>query len=246
MRVSFIASCALAAVSLLAFAQGSETSGFFANRSAEELAALDRGEVVSGRLSDWNRMSLGTAGGAADAVRSRIAALKPNYVAEFLAVAPETGARLERLASALGDVKEYTSMAYHSPRYDKDFPLFDKMEVESRRPVPGGEHIDASAHMQPFEDFEAGYEYVLAGDELAFSSGNRTELRYGGFSAVKPGDMAWCIVARSSGGRTYFYGIGAMRAFDALGLARPRLEPSFDGRVESFMKYMYERMKGSK
>ena len=236
----------LLAAAGLAFAQTMLLSGFFANRSAEDLAALERGEIISGKLSDWRKMSLGAAGPAAEAVRFRIAALKPNYVAEFLAVAPERSAGLERLASALGDVKEYTSMAYHSPRYDKDFPLFDKMNVESRRAVSGGEHIDASAHMQPFEDFEAGYEYVLAGDELSFSSENRSELRYGGFSAVKPGDMAWCIVARRSGGKAYFYGIGAMRAFDALGLARPRLEPSFDGRVESFMKYMYCKMKGTK
>ena len=116
-------------------------------------------------------------------------------------------------------------MAYHSPRYDKDFPLFDKMNVESRKAVSGGEHIDASAHMQPFEDFEAGYEYVLAGDELSFSSENRSELRYGGFSAVKPGDMAWCIVARRSGGKAYFYGIGGCEPSTHSALPAPGSSP---------------------
>ena len=47
MRISFPVACALAAVSGLAFAQGSVPGGFFANRSAEDLASLERGEVVA-------------------------------------------------------------------------------------------------------------------------------------------------------------------------------------------------------
>ena len=55
----------LLAAAGLAFAQAMLLSGFFANRSAEDLAALERGEIISGKLSDWRKMSLGAAGPAA-------------------------------------------------------------------------------------------------------------------------------------------------------------------------------------
>ena len=219
-------------------------AGYFANRSAGELAALDRGEIITGKIADWKRMSLGAEGGEADRLRARIADLKPNYIIEFLAEIPAGGGELERLAAALGRVQDYLSMVYHSPRYDKDFPLFDKMVVESRKSAPGGEIIESSQHMQPFEDFEARYEYRLSGDVLSFESENTSELRYSGFSAVRPGRMTWSILARRSEGRLYFYGIGAMQAFDAFGAVRDRLEPSFMGRVEAFMGYMWGKTKG--
>jgi hypothetical protein len=242
-----VSASVLVCLSGAAYAEGggaTRTAAFFANRSAGELAALDRGEVIAGKLSDWKKMSLGAEGEEAERLRARIADLKPNYVTEFLAEIPAGGGELERLAAALGRVQDYLSMVYHSPRYDKDFPLFDKMVVESRKSAPGGEIIESSQHMQPFEDFEARYEYRLSGDVLSFESENTSELRYSGFSAVRPGRMTWSILARRSEGRLYFYGIGAMQAFDAFGAVRDRLEPSFMGRVEAFMGYMWGKTKG--
>jgi hypothetical protein len=227
-----------------AFAEDPGVQAYFKNRSPEELLALERGDILVGKLSDWRKMGLGASGQAADRLRERIAALRPNYVTEFMAVTQADDGALDRLAAALGDVKDYVTIVYHSKRYDHDFPLFDKMTVRSRKALPGGERIESSQHMMPFEDFDAGYEYSLSGDELYFDSQNSSSLRYGGFSAVKPGDMVWSIYALRSGGSVYFYGIGAMSAFDAFGIVRDRLETSFIGRVESFMRYMYGRMKG--
>ena len=84
--------------------------GFFVNRSAEEVAALDRGEIIVGKLADWRAMGLGAAGVHPDALRARIAALKPNYVTEFMAVAPSDSLSSERLDSALRDVEGYLSV----------------------------------------------------------------------------------------------------------------------------------------
>jgi hypothetical protein len=239
-----VSALALTDLSGFAAAEGAGAAGFFANRSAEELAALDRGEFIVGKLSDWKKMGLGAPGAEADSLRSRIAGLRPNYITEFLAEIPAKGGELERLAAALGKVQDFKAMVYHSKRYDKDFPLFDKMIVESRASGPGGEVIVSSQHMQPFEDFEARYEYRLSGDILSFESGNTSELRYFGISAVRPGEMTWSILALRSEGRLYFYGVGAMQAFDAFGAARERLEPSFMGRVEAFMGYMWGKTKG--
>ena len=199
-RSIWLIALALAVLSGFAAAEGAGAgaAGFFANRSVEELAALDRGELIVGKLSDWKKMGLGVSGVEADSLRSRIAGLRPNYITEFLAEIPAKGGELERLAAALGKVQDFKAMVYHSKRYDKDFPLFDKMIVESRASGPGGEVIVSSQHMQPFEDFEARYEYRLSGDLLSFESGNTSELRYFGISAVRPGEMTWSILARRS------------------------------------------------
>ena len=223
--------------------EGPAASDYFVNRSYAELAALDRGETLVGAIADWRKMSLGAAGGSADILRRKVSELRPNYITEFLAVAPAGGGELERLKAALGGVEGYTSIVYLSKRYNMNFPLFDKMVVRSRMAVPGGEAIESSQHMLPFEDFDARYEYALVGDELRFTSENTGTLRYSGFPAVAKGDMVWSILARRAGARVYVYGVGAMRAFDAFGAARPRMEVSFIGRVESFMRYMFGKMK---
>lgn len=216
--------------------------GFFVNRSAEEVAALDRGEIIVGKLADWRAMGLGAAGVHPDALRARIAALKPNYVTEFMAVAPSDSLSLERLDSALRDVEGYLSVPYLSKRYNQVLPFFDKMTITSRKASAGGETIETRQHMLPFEDFDARYDYSLAGDELSYWCQNLSELKYSGFSAVRPGNMIWSLYARRVGDRCYVYGIGATRAFDALGVLRARLEMAIDGRVESFMRYMFAKM----
>ena len=123
--------------------------GFFVNRSAEEVAALDRGEIIVGKLADWRAMGLGAAGVHPDALRARIAALKPNYVTEFMAVAPSDSLSLERLDSALRDVEGYLSVPYLSKRYDQVLPFFDKMTITSRKASAGGETIETRQHMLP-------------------------------------------------------------------------------------------------
>jgi hypothetical protein len=225
-------------------AEGMGASLYFQNRSVDELAALERGEVVTGTPKDRSKLGLAAPGAAADRLRSRIAALRPNYVTEFMAVAPADDRTLPRLMSALRDVEKYKSIIYTAKRGNVDFPLFDKMIVTSRMAAPGGEVLETAQHMMPFEDFTARNEYVLVGDELTFLSENTSPLRYFGFSAVRPGDMVWSIWARRSGDRCYFYGIGAMGAFDGFGAARERLEPSFVGRVGSFMTFMHKAMRG--
>lgn len=219
--------------------QGVGASAFFANRTAEDTAALDRGELLVDRLADWRKMGLGAQGDAAEALRSQIAKLKPNYAIEIMAATKSDDGTLDRLRAALSDVKGYVSIVYLSPKYNATFPLFDTMTIKSRVVTPGGEAIDSTQHMQPFEDFDAHYQYVSSGDELVFSSSNTSTLKYFGYSAVPVGNMIWSIYARRIGNKFYFYGIGAMRVFDFFGAARDRLEPSFMGRVESFMRYMY-------
>jgi hypothetical protein len=119
------------------------------------------------------------------------------------------------------------------------------MTIKSRSAIAGGEKVESTQHMQPFEDFDAEDEYSLSGDELFFESLNASTLKYFGHSAVQPHNMVWSIYAIRSGDRCYFYGIGAMGIFDFFGAARDRLEPSFLGRVESFMKYMCGKMQGA-
>ena len=56
-----------------------------------------------------------------------------------------------------------------------------------------------------------------------------------------PGDMVWRLEAYAEEDRWILYGIGAVKAFDMLGLLRDRLSESFMGRIEAFFGYMYKK-----
>jgi hypothetical protein len=235
-----------------AFALGGALAGaqegaaaFFQGLSKDELAALDRGEVLVRGADGSGKLALAASGAYPDRFRSRIASLEPNYLTQVMAVVEGGSEGIESLRRSLSDVAGYTKIIYHSPRYDADFPLFDKMVLKSRQSAPGGEAVETTQHMLPFEEFGSAYEYEASADELYFESSNTTSLRYSGFEAVKKGDMAWCLYAKASGGRVYYYGAGAMRVFDFFGAARGRLEPSFTGRVEAFMRFMSGKIKGA-
>jgi len=90
----------LAALTWAAFGQEAGAGAFFKNRSAAELAALDGGQVLVGKLADWRKMGLGATGAAADALRARVTALRPNYVTEFMAVTQSRDDTLDRLKTA--------------------------------------------------------------------------------------------------------------------------------------------------
>jgi hypothetical protein len=187
---------------------------------------------------------------AADALRSKVVSLKPNYLTEVLASVPAADERtataiLERLASTFADPMGYVGIPYRSKRNRKTYDLFDKMEVQARASLPGGESIEVLQHMEPFDDFRACYEYNLEGSALRFTGSNLDPIIYSyrKFKAVSPGGMVWAIYAFRDGGRVLFYGVGAVKAFDLFGALRDRLEASFMGRVEAFFTAMCSKMR---
>jgi hypothetical protein len=218
--------------------------------SAAEAAKLESGAILIRNVADPSLLALAAEGFAADALRSKIAGLKPNYLTEVLASVPaadeKTGsAILERLAATFADPKGYVGIPYRSKRNRKTYDLFDKMEVLTQAALPGGESIEVLQHMEPFDDFRARYEYRLEGSSLRFTGSNLDPIIYSyrKFKAVSPEGMVWAIYAFRDGGRVLFYGVGAVKAFDLFGALRDRLEPSFTGRVEAFFTAMSSKMK---
>lgn len=242
--------------------------------NAAELAVLDGGRAVVRTVRDPKKLALAVPGPEADALRTRIAKLKPNYTTEVIAIqAAETEAQaaalLERLAAALSDVPGYVGIRYYSTRQKTDYDLFDKMEISSRSRLPGGEAIEVVQHMEPFDDFGARYEYRLtdatgapaavasspgaapggqapaAASALAFYGENLGPIVYSyrNFKAVTPGNMVWGLYAFRDGDRVVFYGIGAVKAFDMMGIFRDRLEASFTGRMTAFFTAMSEKLR---
>lgn len=215
---------------------------------AEDLAGLGRGEAVIREVGDARALSLTASGANADEIRSRVAALKPNYLSEVMFSAPAAEGAVDSLARALADVKGYTSIRYWSKRQRTTYDLFDKMEISSRTAVPGGERIEVLQHMEPFADFGCRYAYWIAAPapgkspELFFECENTSPISYKGVSAVSPGHMLWMLYAFPSQGRIVFYGVGAVRAFDMFGVIRDRLETSFMGRVEAFFGHMSKKL----
>jgi hypothetical protein len=218
---------------------------------SEDGARLGRGEALVRTVDDPAKLSLAASGELADELRSRIAALDPNYLSEVILVIPYRKGAIEGLAAALADVEGYRSIEYYSKRQKNSYELFDKVEVRARRREAGGEVIEAWQHMEPFSEYGSTYRYSLtpspAGDgkELFFIGENTSPISYKGVQAVRSGNMAWILYAFPSGDKIVFYGVGGVRAFDMLGTLRDRLEASFIGRVESFFGYMSRKLKGS-
>jgi len=97
--------------------------------------------------------------------------------------------------------------------------------------------------MKPFEDYKASYEYRISADSLIFRSVNLSHIAYKGIRSVAPGNMKWYLYVFHSDGFLVYYGIGAVKAFDMVGLIRDRLEVSFIGRVGAFFDYMSTQLR---
>lgn len=221
----------------------------FTDLSLEDTETLLRGEPLIRSIRSPARMGLAAKGSAAYEVRERIASLKPNYLTELMLVidaGSESGvsAHLDRLVAALADVERYVKIPYWSRKNQTTYDLFDRMTILSRTPRRGGEQIEVLQHMEPFDDFKARYEYRREGGELRFSSSSAETIVYSymKFSAVAPGNMLWELYAFRDGANLVVYGIGAVKAFDMMGLFRDRLEPSFMGRIEAFFLHVARRM----
>jgi len=223
----------------------------FRGLTGAELERIGKCQTVIRPVGDFRKLALAMPGTFADEVRARVAAIKPNYVTEVVSVIPvqdaaAAGATLRRLASALADPKGFIGIPYWSRQQQKTYDLFDRMDIVSRKPAPGGEVVEVVQHMEPFDDFGALYDYRLE----ASSAGLASSLRFSGvnlgpiiysyrnFKAVQPGAMVWELYAFRDGASVVFYGVGAVKAFDLFGAARSRLEASFMGRVEAFFGYM--------
>jgi len=218
--------------------------------SSSELDKLAKGEAVIRSVPDYRKLALSVAGSDADELRSSVASVHPNYTTEVIATFPvvddeAASALMARLVALLADPKGYVGIPFWSKRQQKTYDLFDKMDVSSRKPTAGGEEIVATQHMEPFDAFQARYEYSLKGAALRFSAKNLGPIIYSyqKFKAVTPGNMLWSLYAFRDGDRVVFYGVGAVKAFDLFGAFRDRLETSFMGRVEAFFGYMSKKMR---
>ncbi|MHB8129605.1 MAG: DUF6675 family protein [Mobilitalea sp.] len=226
-------------------------AGVFDQVSETEIKSLDRGEAIIRPLRDVNRMGLSPqVSQEAKELRARVLKLKPNYITEFMQVISvadlgESVAIQDKLVKALADVKGYIKIPYWSERFQTTYDLFDKMIIVDSRKTEDEYTIEVLQHMKPFNDFRAEYRYSYRHGFVRFSSVNLEPIVYtpNNFSSVSPGGMIWELYAFESAGKLNVYGIGAVKAFDFLGIFRDRLEPSFMGRVKAFFEYVSQKMK---
>mgnify|MGYP001766250866 CR=1 FL=1 len=249
-RYAFLA-CALACAAAGGAAAQAVPVGLPLSLKAEDSARLAKGEAVIREVRSYRDLALTAEGGSAEALRSKIKDLKPNYLSEVIALIPRREGLIESLAAKLGDVKGYVGIRYWSKRQQTYYDLFDKVEIQSRKAVPGGEEVEVLQHMEPFTEYGCRYSYRVspsgrgAGSELYFSCENTGKIGYSyqGIDAVSPGNMAWMLYAFPAGDWIVFYGVGGVKAFDMFGVIRDRLKTSFLGRIEAFFGAMIERIK---
>ena len=211
--------------------------------SADDNARLSAGEAIIRPVANRKRLALAAADPAAAALRAAVNALKPNYLSELIAVMPDDGGSLDRLAAALLDVEGYNGIQYWSKRQQTHYDLFDRMRVTSRTAAADGQTVDTVQHMEPFADYAARYRLSLAGDagaRVLYYTGTNLQplVYYGNVRALGPEEQLWLLYAREIDGKIVFYGVGAFKAFDMFGLIRDRLESSLLGRVEAFFTAM--------
>ena len=238
-----------AAALLLAIGAASGAQPAFVLGDADK-AQLDSGKAVIREVKNPRELSLKASGAIADELRSRVAALRPNYLSEVVFSAPRRDGAMDYLAAALSDVKGYVGIKYWSKRNETWYDLFDKMELRSRTKADGNETIETWQHMEPFSDYGCRYACRTlpaapeGGSELFFQCENTSAISFDGIAAVSAGNMVWMLYAFPEGDRILFYGVGAVRAFDMFGVIRDRLQVSFIGRVESFFMFMSGKLGG--
>lgn len=221
----------------------------FIGLSEDELAILEQGKPIIRSVESLKKISLSYFDEHSKALRDRLTNLKPNYITELLLIITineENTPSLifDRLGAALADVNGYVKIPYWSVKQQTTYDLFDKMVIQSRLPIRGGETIKVLQHMEPFDDFAAQYEYSVNSNSLIFSAINLQPIVYSyrNLKAVAPNGMTWELYAFTYQGKIYVYGVGGVAAFDFFGLFRDRLEPSFMGRVAAFFTYISSKI----
>jgi len=220
-------------------------AGPFPGLGDGDLAALGRGEALLRTPSTASQLTPPLGAPGVDELMASMKRLGPNYLVEMIArVHGGDAGILDRLVAALSTPEAWVGIPYYSVRQGRTYDLYDLSVATARTRVSDGEQIEARHHMQPFEPYTARYEYHRGPASLLFSGSTTAPLVYKGIRAVGPGELQWRILAWKSGEFWYFYGVGAVRAFDLFGAARDRLEPSFIGRTEAFFKFMRGRFGG--
>lgn len=215
----------------------------FRNLTAEEAAVVYSGKSVFRQMSGWKDLSVPAGAPFAKDIEETVRKLGANYIGEVVLVLPKAANPdlLAVLARNLADVESHEGIPYWSRRYKKNFDLFTWVKVLERSGTESEGGLSSEQYMKPFDPYRARYSWSLKGERLSFLSTNLSHLSYDGRKAVSPGDMVWRLEAYAEGDRWVLYGIGAVKAFDMLGLLRDRLSESFMGRIEAFFGYMYKR-----
>lgn len=228
----------------LAQAPAGSPAGAFRNLSADESRALAAGETLFRQPGNWRGLSMPADAPFYKEIEDELRRGGHNYVGEVIMVLPRERAEalIPTLRARLLAFENYAGIPYWSPRKEKFYELFDWVRVAAG-PGPGARgasgKADTRQYMEPFGEYGSAYEWEFGADALRFSGANTSALSYDGVRAVAPGNLIWRLRAYRAGERWVFYGLGAVKAFDMLGLLRERLSASFMGRIEAFFKYAY-------
>jgi hypothetical protein len=242
------AACALfLAPPALAQAPAAGPAAAFRNLSAEESRALATGQTLFRQPSNWRGLSMPADAPFYKEIEDELRKGGHNYVGEVIMVLPRERAEalIPMLREKLLNFEGYAGIPYWSHRQERFYDLFDWVRV-SVGPSPGTRGAAGKAetlqYMEPFGEYGSAYEWDFGPAALRFAGVNTSALSYDGVRAVAPGNLIWRLRAYRSGEHWVFYGLGAVKAFDMLGLLRDRLSASFMGRIEAFFKYAYAQV----
>lgn len=225
-------------------AQTGHPAATFRNLSSSELGDLSAGQTVFRQPDKWRDLSVPASASFYTEIEDTIRKGGHNYIGEVILVLPkgQAEALLPLIQERLLDFEGYAGIPYWSRRNEKYYELFDW--VRGTKGPAAGERVskgrlETLQFMVPFGEYGSVYQWDFKPDGLVFSGVNTSHLSYDNIKAVSPGNLIWRMHAYQQGDYWVFYGLGAVRAFDMLGVLRDRLSASFMGRIEAFFKYVY-------
>ena len=238
--------CGICAVLLLAAASAQAAAGGTFNKrlTADERAALDRGEVLIRNIDRMKNVCVNETDGTRELLET-MGALSPVYTAEIIQLRPYKGneSLVPLVRERLLDIGDYAGIPYFSERTQRWYELYDSARITERAARGDGRtELLADLEMSPFGVINAKITVREEADYLYYDMTNLNRLRYHDrFNVIKPEKMKSAIAVFRDGDNWVLYALGGVDTYKIFFL-EDRVETSFINRIKTFCNFIFSRL----
>jgi hypothetical protein len=216
---------------------------FNQNLSKEELAKLEKGEVIIRNTGSIKNICLESDNEKVQQALKVIRDLDPSYLAEVIQIRPVTANEhiITELKPILTDIPAYIGIPYWSERHQKFFDLYSDGKIISRKDTGNTSSIHAILTMSPFGDIDTDISIDTSGDFLFYRNTNLNDLYYDKIKCVRQQNMKSIITVFKDGNNWILYGLGGVEAPKVFFL-KNRIEVSFMNRIKTFCNFVFKKL----
>lgn len=211
-----------------------------------EIKQLENGETVIKNIGKPQNISLTNSNNKlVEDIHDVIYEKDPNYLAEIIKIIPKSNNEdiISKLFEAIMDIESYTEIPYFSERHQCYFNLYDSAKINYIQGTENEKKLNFTVEMEPFGTITMNGKISKTDNSLSFSMENTTKVIYENMhiTCAKVGNMYSAIVLFEYGDYYILYGIGGVKG-PSIFFLRDRIDISFVGRINSFCKYMFEKI----